>query len=202
MNAPMVSANDEPVSSERAGPVAAWCARFEVEVMPLVDHLRAVAWKYAGNASDAEDLLQETLLRAFKAFARFDQHRPCMPWLLTIMRNTWITNYRASRHRPVEHLVADYSEHEASASTGTVGQRLSAEDQVLCGDVNAELLRAVLALSLDMRKTLYLVAFQDLDYHEVARLMGVSRHTVASRMHRIRRSLRMVLQQHEICSAA
>lgn len=74
--------------------------RFERDVMPLIKDLHRSAYAYTRNAADAEDLVQETLLRAFRAFDKLSGDYRLKAWLLSIMRNTWISRYRATMRRP------------------------------------------------------------------------------------------------------
>src|SRR5262245_26656223 len=110
----MSDAHDDSTYASRATAALDDSLRcFERDVLPLVDDLHWPAFKYTQNAADAEDLVQETLLRAFKAFGRLDNGKHLKAWLLTIMRNTWISNHRARVRRPNEYLVASFSEHGA-----------------------------------------------------------------------------------------
>ena len=83
--------------------------RFERDAIPLRDQLYRVARRYTRSHSDAEDLVQETLLKAYAAFPRFEEGN-IRAWLFTIMNHTWINNYRAAKRRPAEWLAGDVSE--------------------------------------------------------------------------------------------
>jgi RNA polymerase sigma-70 factor (ECF subfamily) len=172
--------------------------RFERDVLPLAGDLRLTAWGYTRSICDAEDLVQETLLRAFRAFHSFEENTYLKAWLLTIMRNTWINGYRAAGHRPAERLISDFSDLEgADPRRPMVDMTASAEQRVLHHDFDADIQRAVLALTTELRKTLYLVAISRMRYRAVAEVLGVSHYTVSSRMHRIRRVLRKELAGFE-----
>ena len=99
----------EPI--DRAAPPSPESSGFERDVLPLAGDLERFAIRYTNNSVDAEDLVQETLLKAFKASHKLGDKTYCKQWLLTIMRNTWIDKYRAKSRRPAENLVADISDH-------------------------------------------------------------------------------------------
>jgi RNA polymerase sigma-70 factor, ECF subfamily len=165
--------------------------RFERDVLPLTGDLRWRAWSYTRNAADAEDLVQETLLKAFRAFDRFREDTHLRAWLVSIMRNTWISNHRTSQRRPTEVLSGDIADGllDAVALPGTA-HALSAEHQALRHVLDPELAEALQALSADIRETLYYVAVCGMSGREVAEVMGVPEATVLSRMYRARIKLR------------
>jgi RNA polymerase sigma-70 factor (ECF subfamily) len=182
---------DDADDTQMSGQTRELRKRFERDVLPLARGLRGAAWSYTRNMSDAEDLVQETLLRAFKAFNRFQENTYLKAWLLTIMRNTRISGYRASRHRPAESLVPDFSDfEEAVAGRAILEMTASAEQQVLHHAIDSDVQLALLALTSELRETLLLVAVTHMNYREVGEVLGISPQTVGSRMHRIRKVLR------------
>src|ERR1044072_5756701 len=76
--------------------------RFERDVLPLLDQLYRAARRHTGSTADAEDLVQETMIRAYRGFHRFEDGTNVRAWLLRIMTNTWITSYRKAQCRPQE----------------------------------------------------------------------------------------------------
>jgi RNA polymerase sigma-70 factor (ECF subfamily) len=169
---------------------------FEQVVGPLMHDLHRCALAYTRNVSDAEDLVQETMLKAYKAFDRLRDDTHLKAWLLRIMRNAWISKYRADVRRPSELLTADFTDGplECAGVSGSVGP-LSAEDEALRHIVDSNVIEALLELSDDMRETVYHVAIEGMTCREAARIMGVSENTVLSRMHRIRKRLRESLEE-------
>src|SRR5882757_6795043 len=85
-------------------------ARFVRDVMPLVDQLYRAARRYSRNASDAEDLVQETIAKAYAGFHRFNDGTNVRAWLFRILTNTWISSYRTAQRRPDEVLSADVAD--------------------------------------------------------------------------------------------
>jgi RNA polymerase sigma-70 factor, ECF subfamily len=166
---------------------------FEVQVMPLAADLLRRAKAYTGNTADAEDLVQETLLKAYRAFHTFGQDRHLKAWLLRIMRNTWINNYRAGLSRPVEALIGDVSDGYLDTVPRRVQHESSAEQLALLGFADDELLSAVSELPEKLRLTVYYVVIVGLSHREVSTVMNVPAGTVMSRMHRGRALLRKSL---------
>jgi RNA polymerase sigma-70 factor (ECF subfamily) len=168
--------------------------RFERDVLPLVGDLERRAWGYTKNSADAEDLVQETLLKAYKALARLSGDTQLRAWLMCIMRNTWISNYRTGLRRPAEVLIGDIagSQLDPAGSRGS-GHAVSAEHQALHHVLEPDLAEALLSLSEDARETIYHIAVRGMGCQEAAEAMGVPVGTVLSRMHRTRIKLRRSL---------
>jgi RNA polymerase sigma-70 factor (ECF subfamily) len=167
---------------------------FERDVVPLAEGLYRYALSRTKNAADAEDLVQETMLKAFKAYGSVREDTYFKAWALTIMKHTWISNYRAAERRPAEHLVGDLSdEHLPSSSRDTSEDMLSAEHHALRDFLDPDMSAALHALPEDMRRTVYYIAIEGMKYREAAAVMGVSEGTLMSRMHRIRKELRLTL---------
>ena len=163
---------------------------FEPDVLPVAGDLYRRALAYTKNDAHADDLVQETLLKAYKAFDKLRLETHLRAWLLCIMRNTWINNYRADLRRPVE--LAGSVPIRLFVPHGS-GHVLSAEHQALRHMLDPELAAALLTLSEDMRETVYYVAVLGVKCREEAELMGVPAGTLLSRMHRIRTNLRRSL---------
>lgn len=163
-------------------------SEFEDAVLPHTAELQRRAMGYANNNhADAEDLVQETLLKAFNAFHRLPDDVYLRAWLLRILRNTWISDYRTSLRRPAESLGGDLADGHLDYAADNA---LSAESQVLRSMLDPALATAFGSLSADMRETLYWVAIEGLTYREAADIMGIAEGTVMSRMYRCRAGLR------------
>ncbi len=145
--------------------------------------LYRVALTLAGQPADAEDLVQDTLLRAYRAVDRFDGAHP-RAWLLTILRNTH--RNRARLRLP---LLLSQDQHAASV-LDTAGAEPSAEDLVVDGMFEAVVARALAALPTIHRVVVQLVDVDGLSYADAAQALGVPRGTVMSRLHRARARIR------------
>ena len=159
--------------------------RFEAEAVPLLPRLRVTALRLTRNHADAEDLLQETYLRAYRGFARFERGTNLTAWLYRILRNTFINGYRKRQNEPM--IVHDDSWHFEGAR-GHV--EASAEATVINSIADERLTRALAALPERYRRVVLLYDVEGFSYREIAEIVGIPRGTVMSRLHRGRRTLR------------
>lgn len=161
---------------------------FKRHVEPEIGVLLRVARTLTGSWADAEDLVQETLVRAFRAIDRFDGRYP-RAWLLTILRNTNANMHR--RRRPDLFDGGDVPDGQRPAF-GTAAPA-TVEDQALYGRLEADLERALRDLDPRFRQVVVLVDIDQLTYAEAAQTLGVPVGTVMSRLHRGRNRLRRAL---------
>jgi RNA polymerase sigma-70 factor, ECF subfamily len=180
---------DETVSE------ADYRARFEREALPVVGSLYRHALRTTRNHADAEDLLQETMAKAYAGFASFRVGTNAAGWLYRIMMNTYINDYRRKRRRPV-HSIEDLTEAQLleHAQFGSVAV-VSAEDRVLNSFVDTRIKAAMEALPEQFRLAVYYADVQGYRYAEIARIMGSPTGTVVSRLNRARRRLRTLLAE-------
>lgn len=158
---------------------------FRDYVQPELEVLLRVAQSLTGNAADAEDLTQETLIRAFRALDRFDGRHP-RAWLLTILRHTHLNMQR--RQRPGT--VADWDALRGARPAFGVTEQPSAEDEVMGRSLHHELAAALDGLDPRFREALWLVDVNDLSYSDAAAVLGVPVGTVMSRLSRARDRVR------------
>lgn len=156
--------------------------RFEQYVMPEIEVLLRVARSLTRNDADAEDLVQDTLIRAYKAIDRFDGRHP-RAWLLTILRNTHINRNR--RRRP--ELLRD-----PGGATRQLDEVVSDEvtDASVEASFDAEIEKALRELDEPFRRVIELVDVDGLTYAEAAEVLNVPTGTVMSRLHRGRGRIR------------
>lgn len=155
---------------------------YQAHVLPEVDVLLRVALSLTGQLADAEDLVQDTLLRAWRSFDTFDGKYP-RAWLLTILRHAHINGHR--RQRPT--LLRDLDVAGERQGAETVD---SAEDVALANRFQATVETALAALPETFRRVVLLVDVDGLSYAEAARLLDVAEGTVMSRLHRGRTKIR------------
>jgi RNA polymerase sigma-70 factor (ECF subfamily) len=160
---------------------------FRLHVEPEIEVLLRVARTLTRSGPDAEDLVQETLVRAYRAIDRFDGRHP-RAWLLTILRNTDANMHR--RRRPG--LVDDWVVMDDQRPAFGVAPA-AAEDEALWGRLEADLQRAVQQLDPRFQRVLLLIDVDQLTYAEAARALGVPVGTVMSRLHRARERVRRAL---------
>lgn len=162
-------------------------AAFSRYVLPEVDVLYRVALSITRNKADAEDLLQDTMLRAFRSIERFDGRHP-RAWLLTIMRNAQVNRVR--RRRPG--LLADPDE-AADRSAALADDAAGPEQQVMDRQFDSVVEDAYLALPEKFREVIDLVDLAGLSYDGAAAVLEVPQGTVMSRLHRGRKRIREAL---------
>ncbi|HXH05945.1 MAG TPA: sigma-70 family RNA polymerase sigma factor [Vicinamibacterales bacterium] len=159
-------------------------ARFEREALDQVDALYAAALRLTGRAEDAEDLVQETYLKAFRAAHRFEPGTNLKAWLFTILYNTW---RNARRDRGRDPVAVDSEAIERLPAGG--GLAASPEELLARDTLDADLRAALDALPAVFRQAVWLRDVEEFSYAEIARMLEVPLGTVMSRIARGRRLL-------------
>lgn len=165
-------------------------AAFERYVLPEVEVMLRVARSLTRNHADAEDLVQDTLIRAYKAIDRFDGRHP-RAWLLTILRNTHINRNR--RRRP--ELMHDPDVQMERAAQAPAADEAARPDRFVDLEFDAEIESALQSLSPAFAEVIDLVDVNGLTYAEAAEVLDVPVGTVMSRLHRGRKKIREHLRQ-------
>jgi RNA polymerase sigma-70 factor (ECF subfamily) len=165
---------------EEASPRLSRDESFEKEALPHLRHLYAAAYRLTRNVADSEDLVQETYLRAFRAFDGYSPGTNVRAWLFTILYRTRTDSFRkASRSPRTIELVDD-------------GPPVAAPQEALAGG-QEDIARALAALPEAFRAAVLLRDVEDFSYDEIARILGIPIGTVMSRIHRGRGLLRKAL---------
>ncbi|OEX99011.1 RNA polymerase subunit sigma [Corynebacterium sp. BCW_4722] len=170
-------------------------SRFTEEAMPLLDQLYGGALRMTRNPQDAEDLVQETYLKAYNAFDSFKPGTNLKAWLYRIMTNTYINSYRKKQRRPLVTSADDVTDNQlyTSSSHDSTGLE-SAEVEALKLMPNSRISDALNALNEDYRMVVYYADVEGLAYKEIAEVMDIPIGTVMSRLHRGRKQLRGMLK--------
>jgi RNA polymerase sigma-70 factor, ECF subfamily len=173
-------------------------ARFERDVVPLMKQLFGGARRMTHCAADAEDLVQDTVVKAYAEFRSFRKGTYLKAWLFRIMYNTWVDGYHRTRRRPAEYLSGDSNDTELAAngrySWRWAGSR-SAEAEALDVLHGNEITAALATLSDDLRMVVHYADVEGLRYREIAEIMNTPLGTVMSRLHRARSQLRLQLAE-------
>jgi RNA polymerase sigma-70 factor (ECF subfamily) len=163
--------------------------RFEADAVPLRPRLYLTAVRLTGNPTDAEDLLQETYLRAYRGFSGFEPGTNLTGWLHRILRNTFINSYRKRKHEP-RTVPEDWyrsTQHHVEAS---------AEAMVIDSILDHRLQEALASLPECYRRVVLLYDVEGFSYQEIAGILAVPRGTVMSRLHRGRKAMKAHLRPH------
>jgi RNA polymerase sigma-70 factor, ECF subfamily len=170
-------------------------ARFVNEALPYLNQLHDRARRVTRNAVDAEDLVQETMLRAYAGFNTFSEGTNIGAWLFRIMTNTYINGLRRAQRRPSEYLTDNITDRQLAAQDrhSSQGPR-SAEVDALNVLPDIELAAAFATLPVQFRLTVYYRDIAGLRCREIAEIMLCCESTVASRLRRGRQRLRAQLR--------
>ena len=167
---------------------------FEREALPHLDSLYRVALRLARDPTRAEDLVQETVLKAYRSWHQYEAGTNARAWLLTILRHTFINQYRRDRHRGPQ---VDIGEIEPYTIFREV-QETDPEGRFFDQMVDEEILAAIDALPDEFREAVVLSDLEGLTYAEVAETTGVPVGTVKSRLYRGRQALQKQLYAYAV----
>ena len=169
---------------------------FTEQASPHFDGLYAAAMRMTRNPADAEDLVQETLIRAYRGFEGFSDGTNLRAWLYRILTNPFINSYRAKQRRP-EQTELDESEdlylYRRLGGLEAAKMGRSAEDEMLDLFSETEVKSAIEALPESFRMCVLLADVEGFAYKEIAEMLDIPIGTVMSRLHRGRKSLQRTL---------
>jgi RNA polymerase sigma-70 factor (ECF subfamily) len=169
---------------------------FADQAMQYAPQLYSAALRMTRNQADAEDLVQETYLRGFRAFKSFEQGTNLRAWLFRILTNAYINRYRAKQRRPIESDLGDLDDlylYRRLGSMATAAASLSAEQQFLDLFPDAEVKQALEGLPENFRLPVILADVEGFSYKEIAEMLDIPIGTVMSRLHRGRKAMQKAL---------
>ncbi len=176
-------------------------ATFAQQVEPFVDQLYAAALRMTRNPADAEDVLQETFVRAYRGFPNFTEGTNLRAWLYRILTNTFINTYRAKQRRPEQTELDEVEDlylyrRLGGLEAATLGR--SAEDELMDMFTEDDVKEALDDLPEQFRMAVLLADVEGFSYKEIAEIMDIPIGTVMSRLHRGRKALQRSLHQFAV----
>ncbi len=172
---------------------------YQEEAVPHIDALYGTALRLTKSESDAEDLIQETMLKAFRYFDKYENGTNCKAWLFKIMHNTFINRYRKKQKRKEYLIDDDYRplQERAEAPEHTpFHEDFDSEEQLYFKMFGDEVKEALEQVPVDFRMVVLLADLQDFAYKEIAEIMDCPIGTVMSRLYRGRRMLQDELTEY------
>jgi len=167
-------------------------ADFADDAMPFMNQLFATAMRMTRNRADAEDLVQETYLKAYRAYERFEAGTNLRAWLFRIMTNNYINRYRKQQRRPKESDLEDVQDlylYRRLGGNETAALGRSAEDELFDQITDSDILEALEDLPDQYRTAVLLADVEGFAYKEIAEILDIPIGTVMSRLHRGRKKL-------------
>ena len=172
---------------------------FTNDAMQHAPQLFSTAMRMTRNRSDAEDLVQETFIKAWRSFATYQQGTNLRAWLFRIMTNTYINKYNAQQRKPTETELDDVEELFLYKRLGAVDQSQlsqSAEDQMLSLFTDDEVKKALEELPDQFRIPVLMSDVEGFSYKEIAEILEIPLGTVMSRLHRGRKAMQKMLYEY------
>jgi RNA polymerase sigma-70 factor, ECF subfamily len=167
--------------------------RFERDALPLLPSLYGAALRMTRNPADAEDVVQETFLRAYRGFSGFTEGTNLKAWLYRILTNTFINAYRRKKREPQTVMEDELPEWYLYEQLGGEGAVASAESTVLDSIPDEDVQAALDSLPEAFRMAVWLADVEGFAYKEIAEILDVPIGTVMSRLHRGRKALEKLL---------
>ncbi|SHK29022.1 sigma-70 family RNA polymerase sigma factor [Hymenobacter psychrotolerans] len=174
--------------------------RFQAELMPVIDSLYNFAFRLTLDEDDANDLVQETYLKAYRFFEYFEQGTNAKAWLFRILKNSFINDFRKKSKQPAK---VDYSEIEGYYNSEDVesdsdagGTSSDMRQQAVRDLIGDEVASALNSLPVDFRTVIILCDLEGFTYEEMAKVLDIPIGTVRSRLHRARNFLKEKLEKY------
>jgi RNA polymerase sigma-70 factor (ECF subfamily) len=176
-------------------------AEFAEQALEYMPALYSAALRMTHNPADAEDLVQETYLRAYRGFGGFEAGTNLRAWLYRILTNTYINSYRAKQRRPDERQLDEVEDFYLYRRIGAVEEAMaarSAEDELMDLFTDDEVKAALDSLPEQFRLAVYLADVESFSYKEIAEILDIPIGTVMSRLHRGRKAMQKELYEFAV----
>ncbi len=172
--------------------------RFEREAMPHIDSLMRTARRMTKSENDAEDLVQETMLKAYRFFDKFEEGTNCKAWLFKIMTNIFINNYRSKAKAPQSLTFEDIDDGFLFGQLAKNKDISDPEKEFFSKILDEDVRTAISELPEDFRLVVVLSFLEGFSYQEIADITGLQIGTVKSRLHRGRKLLQKALWDYAL----
>jgi len=172
--------------------------QFETEALPHMDALYRTALRMTKNQSDAEDLVQETMVKAYRFWDKFEPGSNCRAWLFKIMTNIFINEYRSKSRTPVSVNMDDIDDNFLYGQLAALSPEKNPEEQLFAKIFDDDVKKAIEELPDDFRLVVVLSFLEDFSYQEIADIVDLQLGTVKSRLHRGRKLLQKKLYDYAV----
>ena len=172
--------------------------QFETEAMPHMDALFRTALRMTKNQSDAEDLVQETMVKSYRFWDKFEPGSNCRAWLFKIMTNIFINEYRSKSRTPVSVNMDDIDDNFLYGQLAAMTPEKNPEEQLFAKIFDDDVKKAIEELPDDFRLVVVLSFLEDFSYQEIADIVDLQLGTVKSRLHRGRKLLQKKLYDYAV----
>jgi RNA polymerase sigma-70 factor (ECF subfamily) len=170
-------------------------AIFERELFPLMDALYNFAFHLVYDEDDANDLVQETFLKAYRFIDSYQEGTNAKAWLFKILKNAFINDYRKKTRQPSRVDLDDVSGYHDTDENGPSGY-VDLRQEMFSSLMGDEVTRALNELPVDFRTVILLCDIEDFSYEEIAKIIDIPIGTVRSRLHRARNILKEKLRSY------
>ena len=172
--------------------------QFETEALPHMDALLRTALRMAKNRGDAEDLVQETMVKAYRFWDKFELGSNCGAWLFKIMTNIFINEYRSKSRTPVSVNMDDIDDNFLFGQLADITPSKNPEQQLFAKLFDDDVKKAIEELPDDFRLVVVLSFLEGFSYQEIADIVDLQLGTVKSRLHRGRKLLQKKLYDYAV----
>lgn len=172
--------------------------QFEAEALPHMDALLRTALRMTKNQTDAEDLVQETMVKAYRFWDKFESGSNCRAWLFKIMTNIFINEYRSKSRTPVSVNMDDIDDNFLFGQLSTLSPEKNPEQELFAKIFDDDVKRAIEELPDDFRLVVVLSFLEGFSYQEIADIVDLQLGTVKSRLHRGRKLLQKKLYDYAV----
>lgn len=172
--------------------------QFETEALPHMDALLRTALRMTKNQTDAEDLVQETMVKAYRFWDKFELGSNCRAWLFKIMTNIFINEYRSKSRTPVSVNMDDIDDNFLFGQLSTKPPERNPEEELFAKIFDDDVKKAIEELPDDFRLVVVLSFLEGFSYQEIADIVDLQLGTVKSRLHRGRKLLQRKLYDYAV----